>query len=88
MKKSLEMANTISIEYPNFLANSMRMNESDFENEIKVSGLVKLFELGKISTGIASKALGISRIAFLELLGKYKVSFLNFDDLDSDYENA
>ena len=88
LKKSVKMANTISIEYPNFLANSMRMNESDFENEIKVSGLVKLFELGKISTGIASKALGISRIAFLEILGKYKVNFLNFEDLDSDLENA
>ena len=82
------MADTISIEYPNFLANSMRMSEVDFESEIKISGLVKLFELGKISTGIAAKALGISRIEFLELLGKYKVSFLNADDLDLDYENA
>jgi predicted HTH domain antitoxin len=82
------MTNSILIEYPNFLANSMRMNEVDFESEIKISGLVKLFELGKVSTGIASKALGVSRIEFLELLGKYKVSFLNSDDLDLDYENA
>jgi predicted HTH domain antitoxin len=82
------MKNTISIEYPNFLANSMRMSEVDFENEIKVSSLVKLFELGKVSTGIAAKALSISRIEFLDLLGKYKVNFLNFDDLDSDMENA
>lgn len=82
------MGHTISIEYPNFLANSMRMSEDDFENEIKVSSLVKLFELGKVSTGIAAKALNISRIEFLDLLGKYKVNFLNFDDLDSDMENA
>ena len=82
------MEHTISIEYPNFLANSMRMNEVDFENEIKVSSIVKLFELGKVSTGIAAKALSISRIEFLDLLGKYKVNFLNFDDLDSDLENA
>ena len=82
------MAQTISIEYPNFLANSMRMTELDFENEIKVSGLVKLFELGKVSSGIAAKALKISRIEFLELLGKYKVSFLNFEELDADFENA
>jgi predicted HTH domain antitoxin len=82
------MAQTISIEYPNFLANSMRMSEVDFENEIKVSGLVKLFELGKVSSGIAAKALKISRVEFVELLGKYKVNFLNFDDLDSDLENA
>lgn len=82
------MAQTISIEYPNFLANSMRMNKVDFENEIKVSGLVKLFELGKVSSGIAAKALKISRVEFVELLGKYNVNFLNFDDLDSDFENA
>lgn len=82
------MEHTISIKYPNFLANSMRMSEVDFENEIKVSSLVKLFELGKVSTGIAAKALSISRIEFLDLLGKYKVNFLNFDDLDSDLENA
>lgn len=82
------MEHTISIEYPNFLANSMRMSEVDFENEIKVSSIVKLFELGKVSTGIAAKALSISRIEFLDLLGKYKVNFLNFDDLDSDLENA
>ena len=82
------MAQTISIEYPNFLANSMRMTELDFENEIKVSGLVKLFELGKVSSGIAAKALKISRIEFLELLGKYKVCFLNFEELDADFENA
>ena len=82
------MAQTISIEYPNFLANSMRMTELDFENEIKVSGLVKLFELGKVSSGIAAKALKISRVAFLELLGKYKVSFLNFEELDADFDNA
>ena len=82
------MEHTISIEYPNFLANSMRMSEVDFENEIKVSSIVKLFELGKVSAGIAAKALSISRIEFLDLLGKYKVNFLNFDDLDSDLENA
>jgi predicted HTH domain antitoxin len=82
------MAQTILIEYPNFLANSMRMNENDFETEIKVSGLVKLFELGKVSSGIAAKALKISRVEFLELLAKYKVNFLNFDELDSDLENA
>ena len=82
------MEQTISIEFPNFIANSMRMSDVDFGNEIKVSSLVKLFELGKISSGIAAKALNISRIEFLELLDRYNVNFLNFDDLDSDFENA
>lgn len=44
------MTQIISIENLDFLANSMRMNEVDFENEIKASSLVKLFEFGKVSS--------------------------------------
>ena len=51
------MSQIISIEFPDYLANSMRMNKSEFGKEIKISGLVKLFELGKISSGTASKVL-------------------------------
>ena len=82
------MSQIISIEYPDYLANSMRMNKSEFGREIKISGLVKLFELGKISSGTASKVLEISRIDFLELLTKYNVGFLNVEDLSEDLQNA
>ena len=82
------MAQIISIEYPDSLANSMRMSESEFEREIKISGLVKLFELGKISSGTASKVLQMSRIEFLELLANYKVGFLNVEDVTEDFQNA
>lgn len=66
----------------------MKMSEVEFENEIKVSSLVKLFEFGKVSSGIAARALKISRVEFLELLRKYKVNFINCDNFDLDYENA
>lgn len=82
------MAEIISIDYPTYLANSMRMNRNDFGKEIKVSALVKLFELGKVSSGTAAKVLHITRVDFLELLAKYKVSFLDADDLKEDIENA
>lgn len=82
------MAETISIDYPEYLANSMRMNRRDFGEEMKVSALVKLFELGQVSSGTAAKVLRISRVAFLELLAKYNVTFLDTDDLNSDIENA
>ena len=82
------MAQIISIEYPDYLANSMRLNKEDFGKEVKLSALVKLFELGKVSSGIAAKVLNISRIEFLELLSKYNVSFLHSDDLAQDIENA
>lgn len=78
----------ITIDYPEYLANSMRMNKKDFGKEIKVSALVKLFELGKVSSGTAAKVLNIPRVDFLELLAKYKVGFLETDDLKEDLENA
>lgn len=82
------MSDTIKIDYPEYLANQMRMNKQDFEREIKVSALVKLFELGKVSSGIAAKVLGISRVEFLGLLSKYKVSYLEVEDLKEDFKNA
>lgn len=82
------MAQSISIEYPDYLANSMRLNKEDFGKEVKVSALVKLFEIGKVSSGLAAKVLNISRVEFLELLAHYNVSFLNAEDLAEDIENA
>jgi predicted HTH domain antitoxin len=82
------MSQIISIDYPDYLANAMRMNKSEFGREIKISGLIKLFELGKISSGTAAKVLQLSRIEFLELLSKYSVGFLNVEDLNEDLQNA
>ncbi len=82
------MAKIISIDYPEYLANSLRLNKDDFGKEMKESALVKLFELGKVSSGMAAKVLRISRIEFLELLNKYKVSFLNTDSVEEDLNNA
>ncbi|MFA5330445.1 MAG: UPF0175 family protein [Prolixibacteraceae bacterium] len=85
------MKGIINIEYPESLANSLRLRGKDFENEMKTSSLVKLFELGKVSSGTAAKVLGLSRLDFLELLSKYQVSPLgqyDSDDLREDIENA
>lgn len=85
------MKGVIKIEYPEYLANSLKLNNEDFEKEIKTSSLVKLYELGKISSGIAAKVLGLKRVDFLELLAKYKVSILDsndFADLSEDISNA
>lgn len=85
------MNRMISIEYPESLANSLKLNEKDFENEIKTSSLVKLFELGKVSSGTAAKVLGLTRADFLDLLSKYNVSALgpyDFNDLNEDIANA
>jgi predicted HTH domain antitoxin len=85
------MKGVINIEYPESLANSLKLKGKEFESEIKISSMVKLFELGKVSSGTAAKVLGITRIDFLDLLAKYKVSALgqfDYDDLWEDIANA
>ena len=77
------MKGTINIEYPESLANSLRLNSKDFATEIKIASLIKLYEIGRISSGTAAKVLGLSRIDFFELLSKYKVSVLGDYDTES-----
>jgi len=85
------MKRMINIEYPESLANALRLNGKDFENEMKTSSLVKLFEIGKVSSGTAAKVLGLTRVDFLDLLAKYNVSALGLydaNDLKEDISNA
>ncbi|MDR9397764.1 UPF0175 family protein [Salibacter sp.] len=51
---------------------------------------VKLYEDGVLSSGQAAESAGISKRAFIELLGKYGVSLFSDskDVLESDISNA
>jgi predicted HTH domain antitoxin len=50
----------------------------------------KLYEDGKLSSGQAAQIAGLSKRAFIELLGRYKVSVFSssLSDLHSDIANA
>ena len=61
------MKGMINIEYPESLANTLRLSGKDFASEMKTTSLVKLYELGKVSSGVAAKVLGLSRLDFLDI---------------------
>lgn len=87
------MRNTecVSIEYPAELLVSLKYKKDEFAEEIKRISVIKLYELGKISSGLAAKVLEIDRVEFLELLGKYKVSIFPYgskEEILQDIENA
>ena len=50
----------------------------------------RLFEKGKLLLGQAAELVGLSKRAFMEMLGTYGVSVFNYpsSDLDRDVENA
>jgi predicted HTH domain antitoxin len=85
------MEKQISVSYPESLASSLKMKDKEFINEMKLISMIKLYELGKISSGLASKLLNINRIEFIELLGKYNVTYFNNcleNELENDFYNA
>ncbi len=85
------MEQLISINYPESLAFSLKMENQEFISEIKTISLIKLYEMGKISSGLAAKLLNINRIDFLELLEKYNVSYFHKGlekEIESDFLNA
>lgn len=85
------MEQMISINYPESLAFSLKMKNQEFKSEMKTISLIKLYELGKISSGLAAKLLNMNRIDFLELLEKYNVSYFHQgleNEIESDFSNA
>lgn len=85
------MSRQITVSYPDSLATSLNLSVSDFEKEMRVTSVVKLYELGRIPSGVAARALGLSRVGFLDLLARYEVPVMVFgstDELDEDIANA
>ncbi|MBI5184055.1 MAG: UPF0175 family protein, partial [Nitrospinae bacterium] len=66
---------------------SLKESRVEFENEARFLLALKLYELGKISSGKAAKIAGLNRLEFLMRLGKYKVSPFQVD-LDEILEEA
>ena len=60
------------------------------DNELVMIIASKLYEDGTLSSGQAADLAGLSKRAFIELLGKYGVSVFNtsIEDLESDIANA
>ena len=56
------------------------LDVSDFE--IKMIVAAKLYELGKLSSGQAAEVAGLSKRAFLEILGKYNVSVFGYNEIE------
>lgn len=60
------------------------------DNELTMIIAAKLYENGTLSSGQAAELAGLSKRAFIEVVGKYGVSVFSTsaDDLESDIANA
>lgn len=71
--------NVLTIKYSEDVLLSLKETREEFEEEARYLLALKLYELGKISSGKAAKMAGLSRVEFLMRLKKYKVSPFQMD---------
>lgn len=84
------MPGKIEIEYPDSLPDLLQESSDVFEKEAKMAMAVKMFELKRISSGMAAEMVGMDRVSFLLNLHRYSVEMINMEpeELASDVENA
>ena len=82
---------TLAVEVPDATLISLKVEPFGFAKEIKVLAAVKLFELGKLSSGRAAELAGMARVEFLANLAKYNVGpfeHMTAKDIHRDFLNA
>ena len=77
----------IVINVPEAVLQAENSEVDAFARELCLLAAVKLYELGRLSSGRAAELAGMSRVEFLMNLGRYKVFPLEAElqDLESDF---
>ncbi len=83
-----KLMRTIKIEYPETIPAILNLSPETFENEAKFALAVKLYELGRLSSGQAARMAGVSRVAFLLNCRKYGAGSVEWDQEEIDAEFA
>ena len=65
------------IPIPEGLPQALNMSEEEFAREVRMLLAVKLYELDKISAGIAAQIVNMDRLTFLNALARYRAPAIN-----------
>jgi predicted HTH domain antitoxin len=63
----------VVIDIPEKVLLAEKTDEASFARELRTLAAVKLYELGRLSSGRAAELAGMTRVEFLMSLGRYKV---------------
>ncbi|MEA1912192.1 MAG: UPF0175 family protein [Spirochaetota bacterium] len=84
------MNTKIVLEIPDEILISMKETSTEFAHHLCMAAAVKLYQMGKLSSGRAAQLAGIPRVAFLYSLSEYGIPIIDLthDELTHDLANA
>jgi len=82
--------NTLTIPYSPEVLWALQKDPQEFEAEARLLLALKLYETGKLTTGLAAQLAGVPRMTFLFLLGQHGLSPFGEepDELGGDLADA
>lgn len=81
---------TVSIPYTEDLLLSLKESPEEFEAEARLLLAIKLYEMGRLTTGRAAELAGVGRVEFMYSLGRHGLSPMGVDPekLERDLASA
>jgi len=76
----------LTLSIPSDVPMLLKMSKADFAHEAQILLAVKLFELGKLTSGKAAELAGMPRTTFLHILDRYRVPAINLQDEEIERE--
>lgn len=78
-----------AVKYPDEVLDALQQKPAELEAEARRLLAVKMFETGRLSSGLAAKLAGLPREEFFRILAAHDLSpFAPADELEQDLENA
>ena len=76
------MPMALTIEYPELLPEALQRTKVEFEQEARMAMAVKLFEMKRLSSGMAAILAGVDRVTFLLSLHRYGTPMIDLDEAE------
>ena len=78
----LSIVSTVRFDIPDALLSALGIDVAAASGELRFAAAVKLYELGRLSSGAAAQLAGVPRVGFLAKLGEFGATAVNQDEAD------